>query len=187
MICGTSSVADNRRSSRGSGGGSGPYFVDFEAFQHGTEKYKIKEMCVIDVNRPLSPLYFIFSLTAALKPWDQLGLEQRKTYDYQSQHLHRLTYGEGVIPYCKTCIWRMIKHTFPTCINGIFYVIGSQKCAHLMNEFPKLNWCEYCLRNWNSDLPKIPPNISCLHRPHGDHCACLKCYRLYQHYITLTD
>lgn len=161
----------------------GPYFVDFEAFQHGTERFLIKELCIIDVDRPLTPLYFIFR---SPKAWDSLNSQQQMTYRYQSQHLHHLEYSEGVSLFCKTCVARFIKLTFPNCLAGIFYVMGTQKFDYLRNKFPCFNWCEYNGVTLNT-LPTIPTNIQCFHRDHGEHCACLKCYRLYQHYITLPD
>ena len=161
----------------------GPYFIDFEAFQHGEEHYRIKELCILDVDRPLSPLYFIF---AADKSWDALRISQQKTYSFQSRHIHGLGYDEGVTLYCSSCVARLMKQTFPNCLNGIFYVMGLQKMNFLITQFPKFNFCEYHV-TFNI-LPQIAHNISCLHRNHSaEHCACLKCYRLYQHYITLSS
>ena len=47
----------------------GPYIIDFEAFQHGDEQFKIKEICVLDVDRPLAPLYVLYE---ADRSWDSL-------------------------------------------------------------------------------------------------------------------
>ena len=159
----------------------GTIFVDFEAFQHGTtERFKLKELCILSVDRPLTPLYFLFRCS---KPWEELDTDQRRTYAYQSRHLHHLEYSEGVVSYCKSCIARLIKKIYPNWINCIFYVMGVQKFDYLRNKFPMFNWCEYNGVTVNT-LPSLPHNITCLHRPHGDHCACLKCYKLYYHYIT---
>ena len=159
----------------------GAIFVDFEAFQHGpSERFKLKELCLLSADRPLTPLYFLFGASPL---WEQLDGEQQRTYAYQSRHLHHLEYSEGVVSFCKGCVARVIKTTFPDYINCVFYVMGSQKMEYLRDKFPMFNWCEYNGVTVNS-LPSLPHNITCLHRPHGDHCACLKCYKLYQHYIT---
>jgi hypothetical protein len=161
----------------------GPYFIDFEAFQHGSGTYKIKELCIIDVDRPLSPLYFVFS---APKRWSALTLEQQKTFEYETTNLHGLHWDEGTIRYCRRCIWYWIKTTFPHCRNTVFYVMGKQKMDFLQQEFSELKFCEYNITLHN--LPYLPPNIKCLYREHDlIHCACLKCYRLFQHYICSTD
>ena len=156
-------------------------FVDFEAFQHGTtERYKLKELCLLSADRPLTPLYFLFR---GWPTWELLNDDQKRTYSYQSNHIHHLEYTEGVVIFCKCCIARAIKIAFPEWVNSVFYVMGSQKYDWLRRKFPMFNWCEYNGVTLNT-LPIIPHNISCLHRPHGDHCACLKCFKLYQHYIT---
>lgn len=157
-----------------------PYFIDFEAFQHGTEKYVIKELCVIDVDQPFSPLYFIFK---SRKRWDSLSKEQQTTYDYQTQYVHHIGWVEGEPRYCRGCVWETIKDVFPFCRNEIFYVMGKQKMDHLRNKFPHLNLCEYNVTM--NTLPDLPPNITCIYRSHGEHCACLKCFRLVKHYSQL--
>lgn len=157
-----------------------PFFIDFEAFQHGEGSFKIKELCVLDADRPFSPLYFLFK---ADKKWDALDDDIQTTFSYQMRHIHKLGWQEGTSRYCRHCVWDLIKDTFPGCRNGIFYVLGSQKLNYLKHAFPKLNVVEYNT-SFNS-LPLLPPNISCIYREHGDHCACLKCYRLLKHYIEL--
>jgi hypothetical protein len=159
-----------------------PYFIDFEAFQHGTGKYEMKELCVIDVDRPFSPLYFLFKSN---KKWESLKMDQQKTYHYQSQYVHGIGWDEGEEYCCRKCVWRHIVETFPLCQNEIFYVMGEQKMDYLHNKFPKLNLCLYNVTM--NTLPHLPPNITCIYRSHGEHCACLKCYRLVKHYAQLTD
>ena len=68
--------------------------------------------------------------------------------------------------------------------NAIFYVmdqVDGAKINYLKEEFPELNLINYNVV-FNS-LPLIPHNIKCFHREHGDHCAYLKCMRLYHNYI----
>lgn len=158
------------------------YIVDFEAFQHGSEDFRLKELCIIDVDKPLQPLYFIFKHR---KQWDHLKSEHQKTYTYQMHHLHKLKYEEGHTFYCRTCIWRKIRDVFPSCTNGIFYVYGQQKVHFLSAEFPKVVWRHYDFVPRYADLLMLPyQNVVCIHRPHGQRCACLKVYRLYNDYVS---
>ena len=159
-----------------------PYFIDFEAFQHGTEKYQMKELCIVDVDRPFSPLYYLFKSRTR---WETLDMDQQRTYHYQSHNVHSLGWYEGIIVYCRKCVWREIQEVFPMYKNGIFYVMGKQKMDYLQIEFPKLNFCEYKVTM--NTLPYLSPNFSCIHRYHGEHCACLKSYRLMKHYYQLPD
>jgi len=54
--------------------GMGPFFIDFEAFQHGSGKFLIKELCILDIDRPLFPLYFLFE---PLQEWSTLTTAQK--------------------------------------------------------------------------------------------------------------
>jgi hypothetical protein len=157
-----------------------PFFIDFEAFQHGSNKFRLKELCVMDVDRPLNPLYFIFK---GGKKWEDLTCGEQQTYSYQRRYLHHLGWEEGHARYCRRCVWYFIKDYFPQIRNSIVYVMGEQKIKFLQNEFPSLNFCEYNVTL--ALLPNVAANINCFYRDHGEHCACLKCYRLYTHYITL--
>jgi hypothetical protein len=76
----------------------------------------------------------------------------------------------------------------------MFYVMGEQKCAFLRRKFPKLHFATYPLTM--QELFATNPlsmqelfqqsydrfRINPLHY-HGDHCAWLKCCKLYHHYI----
>jgi hypothetical protein len=157
-----------------------PFFIDFEAFQHGDGKFRIKELCIMDVEQPLTPLYFLFK---AERKWNSLTSGEQQTYSYQQRYLHHLCWEEGRTRYCRKCVWHHIKMQFPECRNHIFYVMGKQKLEFLKEVFPSLNFCEYNITF--HQLPQIADNISCFYRYHGEHCACLKCYRLYTHYISL--
>ncbi len=156
----------------------GPYFIDLEAFQHG-HKTIIKELCILDIDRPLRPLYFLFTPPQA---WQTLSTAEQDSYDYQERHLHQLSWGEGESRYCRKCVYHHIKENFPACENAIFYVMGHEKCKVLAKMFPKLNFIEYNI-TFNT-LPPTPHNIFCHYRNHGEHCASLKCFRLYDHYIS---
>jgi len=155
-----------------------PYFVDFEAFQHGEERFHIKELCIIDVDNPLKPVYFLFK---ADKNWHGLSDCVKQTYNFQTNNLHQLAWNEGETRYCRRCVQYCVETIFPLCRNGIFYVMGTQKLKYLQDQFPKWNFAEYMILM--KDLPLLPPNIGCIYRAHGEHCACLKCYQLVKHYL----
>lgn len=156
-----------------------PIFLDFEGFQHGETKFTIKELSIVDVDKPLKPLYFYFK---APKSWEELDEHRKETYNYQTRHLHHLMWDEGVSRYCRRCIAHHIKECFPYWKNCVFYVMGEQKCHFLQKEFPDFDFIEYNVTFNN--LPAAPNHISCLSHPHGDHCALLKCMQLYTHYTT---
>ena len=56
-----------------------PYFIDFEAFQHGDEDFILKELVVLNVDRPLHPLYFLFK---PMCQWNSLDPAKKVTYCY---------------------------------------------------------------------------------------------------------
>ena len=162
----------------------GPFFIDFEAFQHGDEQFVIKEMCIIDYNLPLTPLYFIFKNKVR---WSSLKRDRQKTYSYQTRNIHGLQWEEGQSRYCQKCIFYWIKEMFPHCEESLFYVLGDQKQRFLENEFPKLTFLNYDNVTLNT-LPHIPSNITCLYRNHdANHCACLKCFRMYHHFVYMKN
>ena len=154
--------------------------MDFEAFKSGNEDYILKELCLLNVDKPLMPLYFVFS---SPQPWDKLDATSRKHYRYQSKHIHGLEWSEGVSRYCRNCVMHHIKMAYPLCTAGIIYVMGLDKMTFLTSEFPELNFAEYHVTF--NQLPPLTKNIMCYHRDHGEHCAFRKCMRLYQHYICL--
>lgn len=160
-------------------------FADFEAFQHGDEPYRIKELCILSADRPLKPLYFLFR---AYKPWDKLTPEQQRTYSYVERKLHHLAWGEGNTRYCANCITHYVeKSLLHTAAAGemdhVCYVLGKQKADFLQRELPTLNIVEY---NFTSlkQLPDAALHLTCCYRAdHSrEHCAVLKCYRLLSHY-----
>ena len=136
----------------------------------------------MDVDRPLQPLYFLFK---GHKKWETLTSGEQQTYSYQRRYLHRIGWEEGFSRYCRKCVWYHIKEYFSHIRNSIVYVMGEQKMRFLQQEFSTLNFCEYNVTF--PLLPQIAPNIACFYRDHGEHCACLKCFRLYTHYITLPE
>ena len=158
----------------------GPYFIDLEAFKHGRGKYRPVELCVLDVDQPLVPLYFTFAPT---KPWDDLSMAEQRTYEYETRELHHLTYYEGDSRYCRRCVMHHVKRAFPYWQNGIFYVMdqmNGEKVRYLKEEFPELNIVHY--NATFASLPQITSNITCMNRDHGPRCAYLKCMRLCHHY-----
>lgn len=156
-------------------------FADFEAFQHGDESFRIKELCILDKASPMKPLYFLFKPPCA---WNMLTREQKRTYTYEERCIHGLVWSEGHTRYCASCVWHYMKRAFPSLTDTssyCCYVIGRQKADFLRKELPFLNIVEYDITL--KELPHAPSHLICQHRAHGrDHCAMLKCYRLLLHY-----
>ena len=96
---------------------TGPFFIDFEAFQHGNETI-IKEMCIIEFARPLLPLYYIFGA-----PYDYkyIAEDAKVSFNWEKNHHHKLRWEEGYTVFCASCIMRHIKDNFPAWDLGIFY------------------------------------------------------------------
>lgn len=158
------------------------YFMDFEGFQSGQTTPVLKELVIISVENPLNPLYFNFMPPMT---WDVLDAEQRRNYHYQTSRLHHIQWFEGYARYCKTCLWYHLTLAFPDWQQGIFFVMDrahGTKIAHLRQEFPQLNIQPYTCVTFRS-LPELTEHHKCPYRDHGEHCAYLKCLKLYQHYI----
>ena len=98
------------------------FFIDFEGFQqHG--EFVMKELCVISVDHPENPLYYVFRLDR--DEWQALTVEEQKTNMFASRHLHSLHWLEGVTRYCKTCVMFYLARKFPRWKDGVFYVLHS--------------------------------------------------------------
>lgn len=158
---------------------SSPCYIDFEAFQHGEESYKIKELCVLSSTNLLFPIHMIFR---PHKKWDRLSMEQKQTYAYQTNHHHHILWNEGWMRYCRRCVFAIIEYCIPDCRRQTFYVMGGQKLRFLQNEFPQLHFVEMDVTF--NHLPQLPHSM-CHYRNHGDRCAFLKCYKLYYHNMLL--
>lgn len=163
---------------------NGPFFIDYEAFQHGSGHAIIKELTFMESNRPLSPLHYVFSPPCN---WYELDKDEQKTYKWLTKKYHRLAWEEGDRLFCTECITRHIKLNFPAWDVGIWYVLEAEangpKVTLLKSLFPMLNIVNYNVAFAN--LPSIPHNITCPYRNHDMHCSFLKCLRMCQHYAEL--
>ena len=68
-------------------------------------------------------------------------------------------------------------------------MLGEQKCAYMHRVLPMLNIRELEGVGVKSfkDLPSAPAHLTCVHREHSrTHCAVLKCYQMYCHYMSFT-
>ena len=131
---------------------------------------------------PLKPLCFLFKPTTA---WADLSKQQWKTYVYQEHRLHGLTWNDGSTLYCPKCVMHHLFKSFMLGENPVFYVLGQQKANFLQREFPMLNIVEYEFASSFKELPHAPSHIMCNYRYHSkEHCAILKCYRMYSHYVS---
>ena len=127
--------------------------MDFEAFQHGQDGFILKELCIIDSEKPLDPLYYIFKPPV---PWDQMSSEQQHTFTYEEQHLHHLKWAEGKTRYCCNCVLYHIERAFPLIYNHKCYVLGRQKMEFLQCEFPELDIVDYSAADSFKDLSCAP-------------------------------
>ena len=159
-----------------------PYFIDFEAFQHGKDNdFQVKELCMVDADRPYAPpLHFVFGPN---KKWQMCTNEEKRTYCYLMHHWHKLGWYEGASLYRPLDVIREMKKVFPCFSHAITYVLGYEKLKFLQREFPMMNLREY--GTTRKMLPQLPLNVSCPYRYHGKNCACLKCYPLIEHYYEL--
>ena len=162
-----------------------PYFIDFEAFQHGDGDFEVKELCMVDVDKLFGK--HLYLLVGPSGEWYNLEHGAQCTYNYQSQHLHRLGWYEDVTPYCRYLVLHEITKYFPMFSRAITYVMGAQKMQFLKKEYGAvMNLAEYFTTK--KTLPQLPSNIKCSYRNHdGEHYACLKCYRLVEHYYELSQ
>jgi hypothetical protein len=162
------------------------FFIDFEAFQHGDEEPQMKELCVIDADRPMEPLYFVFT---PHMDWYCLSEEHRKTYNYQTRRVHRLHWLDGITRYCRECVLFHIAMKFPRWKHGMFYVLDKPvgpKVEFLNQEFPQLRVVNYNGLTFNT-LPEPCIILSCPYKAHGKHCAFRKCLQLYTHFHSLNS
>ena len=123
------------------------FFVDCEFYHHGKEKMKVAEICILAEDDPFSPILHTFSQR---EDWtdNKLNASQRKTYEYEYEHLHRLPWHRKsptftpCIYYDSEWLYREIMQKFnPNVVNDIFYVYNlpgcdEQKINFLQDEFP---------------------------------------------------
>ena len=179
-----SSTTTPTTASDGDGESGLSFVIDFEAFQHGAEDYIIKELCILNIENPLQVVHAVFRPPMS---WRHLSPEQRRTYGYQKGQLHQLSWDEGQRAFCVDCILRNLCYKFPllNASTAKFYVVGEQKCAHLKQLFPKLNIMNYYNLSYKHLPPQACTHLQCPYRNHDrEHCALLKCYRVYMHHST---
>ena len=158
------------------------FFIELEAFKHGhSEDYLLKELAIIDASRSMRMLHYLFRAPCE---WQMLTTDQKRTYNYIRRHLHKLSWNEGIMRFCPTCINADIQRWFAPPTDAVFYTMGAEKTAFLKSIFPNLNIINYAAVFNISliGLPESPRNLVCHYRDHGDHCATLKCVRLCIHY-----
>ena len=163
------------------------YFIDFEAFQHGDEDFNVKELCIIYVAKPNKQLYYLY-LPPCL--WNSLTREQQRTYQYANRDIHKLSLDEGYVRFCTECLQRDMDRFLFTTSNrelSVFFVMGRQKTKFLQRMLPDYKFINYQdafgVRS-SRHLPEAPECVRCMHRVHGKHCAVLKCFRMYMHFMS---
>jgi hypothetical protein len=162
------------------------FFIEFEAFQHGNEDFHIKELCLMDAAKPMRQLHYIYRPP---HQWESLSLEHKRTYNYQSRMLHRMSWNEGYTRFCTECLRRDVDQWMNgnTHRTSIIYVLGQQKVDYLQRLLPNCNIVNYqtAFNVTLKDLPDAPGHACCIYRNHGTHCAVLKCLRMYLYFVSL--
>ena len=115
--------------------------------------------------------------------WMKLDKFKKRTYSYLTRCHHGLHWNEGFTRYCRDCVFHFIEQVFPNCRNETFYVMGVAKLHFLRQEFPLLHFEE--MKTSFCKLPTLPTCYTCPYRNHGEHCAYLKCYKLYYIFMLL--
>lgn len=174
------------------------FFVDFEAFQHGAEKFKPVEVCVLDSSDLTHPLIEMY---AQKENWKELSSSQKRTYNYQFRHLHRL-YWKNSSDFCSPRVYSgqklysKIIHAFNPRVGDIFYVFGEQKLLFLENEIPHLNWRNYHFINSFKEIEEavaegeedyelatfLHSSTNLSHKMKTKNCALWKCIKLFHHW-----
>lgn len=165
------------------------FFLDFEAFQVEPISYILKELCILDLDNPLRPLYLLFNA-----PYDIgiLNETQQRTVRYCETHLHRIAWKQkgNTQSTASDLLELMMQHfgKLKLNINSTIYIVGGiQKTNYIKSLLPTFRIITYKCRV--RDLPTVPSHIRCMSAvvSHSKvHCACLKCYGLYLHYIDST-
>ena len=148
-------------------------FIEFEGFQleYG-KRWIIKELCVLDQEQPLKPLYYLF--TSDL-PFESLSQDEKFQVGFVTTNIHGISWFEGTSRFCASCVENRIIEDFGNTCE--FYTMGETKVKVLSELFPRLR-IHNVDRSFKT-LPNLMPHITCLHRVHGEHCAVRKCYRLF--------
>jgi hypothetical protein len=161
------------------------FIIDFEAFQHGSEPFILKELCILDTRYPCRQMHLIFAPPCQ---WKELQRNKQRTYAYAIHRLHQLCWNEGSLDFCDKCLNRTLdRWLMPKGSEPIFYVLGHQKTEYLKQILPGRKIFDYqAIHNVTlKDLPAPPSNARCMYRDHGEHCAVLKCARIYMHALSL--
>ena len=145
------------------------YFVDIQSF-YGNENMQIKELCIMNANDILNPYHKVFVMDI---PWNLLPPNTAKSNTYLASGYHQLSWDEGSSKFCQRCILNDCDYDIK---KSIIYVLDQEdgtKMKTLKKYFPELRFTSY---NKNkSDLSSVPPNITCIWREHGPHCAYKQC------------
>ena len=144
------------------------FFIDITGFVDNDGDLIIKEICIMNIQNILQPLYLICK---NMPDWNSLSLlSKQRNEDMSNLNLH-LTWDEGNDVFCSFCLSHSILVK-----SEIFYVMDDndgRKLKTLKSLFPKWRFANYSL-NANSHC-QLPTNISCPWREHGPNCAYKHC------------
>ena len=134
-----------------------PYVLDILM----TTGEQLKELCILDVDAPHNPLYYIF--------------RQPTPHTTTTTTDEDLQWWEGNSRCCHNCVMFHIKEAYPdTWSSSVFYV-AEEKVTLARELFPELPI-------WGAKSPSSSSSFSsniCLFREHGHNCAYILCMRLY--------
>jgi len=155
------------------------YFIDFQGFYIGDDMI-IKELCIMDANQVFSPVHNVYKSDFN---WDSIPDDSKFINRSLTSHRHKLSWDEGMIEFCRTCI--LNNYTDKDFYNATFYVLGIDDCTKtttLQRYFPDMRLICYSKQ---SELAKVPSNITCPWREHGEHCAYKNCLAMCIDYCKL--
>lgn len=172
------------------------YFADFEAFQHGQQKFQLVEMCVLEIKHSSNKARPLVMLFSQCKPWNVLTHSERRTYAYQTRKLHKLPWkynnkvanNDESTCFSPTKVFQTIDNVFhPRPKKDIFLVFGEQKLSFFRENFPMYNWVQYTQINSFHELSINDPilkNILQGEFHDKDHCSLFKCIKLASHWAS---
>ena len=153
------------------------YFIDVKGFLRNFIEIAIKELCIIDVNNIFKPFHQVYTGNI---DWQCLTFDVQLINEEITRRKLLLSWDEGLDYFCPPCIAHMFDDT------KIFYVVEDEddkKIQLLKIHFPTWRFINYKLKQ----RTKVPINISCPWREHGENCAYKICLLGVIDYIKINE
>ena len=155
-----------------------PYVLDFLMTtlpRGGSTSEHLKELCILDVEAPQNPLYYIFRLlppTTTTTTTDAAASVNDSDGDNDT-----LQWWEGKSRYCHNCVMFHIKEAYPNTWSSSIFYVREEKLTLARDLFPELPI--WGTKSLSSSSSSSSHNITCLFREHDPNCAYILCMRLY--------